>query len=80
MQVYDAIKSVDTLDAEKPWLMKLDLPVPQKCILEKEEVGGLRHGTLCNKLFLMELTGYNQEKFYRDSYDVISSDALGRFF
>jgi len=41
-QVYDAIKHVDTLDAEKPYLMYFDLPVPTKCILEKEEVGGLR--------------------------------------
>jgi hypothetical protein len=42
MEVYDAIKSVDTLDAKKPFLMKLDFPIPQKCILEKEQVGGLR--------------------------------------
>lgn len=41
-QVYDAIKSVDTLDAEKPYLMYFDLPIPTKCVLEKEEVGGLR--------------------------------------
>jgi hypothetical protein len=41
-QVYDAIKSVDTLDAEKPFLMYFDLPVPTKCVLEKEEVGGIR--------------------------------------
>jgi hypothetical protein len=41
-QVYEAIKSVDTLDAEKPYLMYLDLPIPTKCVLEKEEVGGLR--------------------------------------
>ncbi len=41
-QVYDAIKSVDTLDAEKPFLMYLDLPIPTKCVLEKEEIGGLR--------------------------------------
>lgn len=41
-QVFDAIKSVDTLDAEKPLLMKFDLPIPTKCILEKEEVGALR--------------------------------------
>lgn len=42
VEVYDAIKSVDTLDAEKPLLLKLDLPIPTKCILEKEEVGALR--------------------------------------
>jgi hypothetical protein len=41
-QVYDAIKSVDTLDADKPFLMYFDLPVPVKCILDKEEVGGIR--------------------------------------
>jgi hypothetical protein len=41
-QVYDAIKSVDTLDAEKTFLMNFDLPIPTKCILEKEEVGGIR--------------------------------------
>ena len=41
-EVYDVIKSVDTLDAEKPFLLQLDLPIPYKCILEKEEVGALR--------------------------------------
>ncbi|MGI4871930.1 MAG: hypothetical protein ACRYFX_12230 [Janthinobacterium lividum] len=42
MQVYDAIKSVDTLDAPKSLLMRLDLPVPTRCVLQKEAVGGLR--------------------------------------
>lgn len=41
-EVYDVIKSVDTLDAKKPFLLQLDLPIPTKCILEKEEVGALR--------------------------------------
>ena len=40
--VYDLIKSVDTLDGERSILMKLGLSVPQKCILEKEEVGAKR--------------------------------------
>lgn len=42
MEVYETIKSVDTLTGEKPFLMKLDLPIPNKCILEKEEIGGIR--------------------------------------
>ena len=42
MEVYETIKSVDTLDTKKPFLMKLDLPVPQKCILEDEKIGGIR--------------------------------------
>lgn len=42
MQVYDAIKSVDTMDTDKPFLMHLDLPVPEKCVLDTEAVGGIR--------------------------------------
>ena len=41
-KVYNTIKNVDTLDTNKPFLMRLDLPIPQKCILEKEEIGALR--------------------------------------
>lgn len=41
-EVFDAIKSVDTLDVEKSFLMNFDLPVPTKCILEKEAVGAKR--------------------------------------
>ncbi len=42
IEVYESLKSFDTLIADKPFLMKLDLPIPTKCILEKDEVGGLR--------------------------------------
>lgn len=42
LEVYHAIKSVDTLIGPKPFLMRLDLPIPEKCILEREEVGALR--------------------------------------
>jgi hypothetical protein len=40
--VYDFIKSVDTLEGEKSFLMNLGLSVPQKCVLEKEEAGAKR--------------------------------------
>lgn len=42
LEVYKAIKSVDTLNVTLPFLMKLDLPIPRKCVLNKEEVGGIR--------------------------------------
>ncbi len=35
------------------------------------DYAGLRQGTLCNKSLLMELTGYDLQNFYRDSYNVI---------
>lgn len=85
-QVYDAIKSVDTLIAEKPFLMKLDLPVPVKCVLQKEEVGGLRtcyfssgrlsrgdfgSGTITEKITRLERAKVLQ-------MDVISYNLIGR--
>ena len=59
-QVYHTIKSVDTLIARKPFLMKLDLPIPEKCVLESEEVGGLRTcyfsgGTITERITQLEV-------------------------
>jgi hypothetical protein len=85
-QVYDAIKSVDTLDAEKPWLMLFDLPVPTKCVLEKEEVGGLRtcyfnKGNLSNADFgggtiVEKITELKRGKVLK--MDVIDYNLIGR--
>lgn len=41
-KVYDYIKSVDNVNTNKPFLLNLGLPIPEKCILEKEEVGAKR--------------------------------------
>ena len=85
-QVFDAIKSVDTLDAERPWLMSFDLPVPTKCILEKEEVGGLRtcyfdKGNLSNGDFgggtiVEKITAIERGKILK--MDVIDYNLVGR--
>jgi hypothetical protein len=85
-QVYDAIKSVDTLDAEKPFLMAFDLPIPTKCILEKEEVGGLRTcyfkgGQLSNRDFgggtiVEKITALERGKVLK--MDVIDYNLIGR--
>ena len=44
------------------------------------DYAGLRNGTLCNKLLLQELTGYNIKNFYQDSYKVIDEDIKGSLF
>jgi hypothetical protein len=85
-QVYDAIKSVDTLVADKPYLMQFDLPIPTKCILQKEEVGGLRtcyfrSGQLSNADFgsgtiVEKITQLEKAKVLR--MDVISYNLIGR--
>lgn len=75
-QVYDAIKSVDTLIAEKPFLMKLDLPIPNKCILEKEEVGGLRTCYFSGGTITERITELEKAKVLR--MDVIDYKLTGR--
>lgn len=84
--VYDEIKSVDTLIADKPYLMKFDLPIPTKCVLEKEEIGGLRtcyfrSGQLSNADFgsgtiVEKITQLEKAKVLR--MDVISYNLIGR--
>lgn len=59
LEIYDAIKSVDTLDTTKPFLMKLDLPIPQKCVLTEEKVGATRTcyfegGTVTQRITALE--------------------------
>jgi hypothetical protein len=75
-QVYDAIKSVDTLIADKPFLMKLDLPIPNKCILEKEEVGGLRTCYFSGGTITERITELKKGKVLK--MDVIDYKLTGR--
>jgi hypothetical protein len=75
-QVYDAIKSVDTLDADKPFLMKLDLPIPTKCVLEKEEIGGLRTCYFSGGKITERITELEKAKVLR--MDVIDYQLTGR--
>lgn len=75
-QVYESIKSVDTLTAELPFLMKIDLPVPTKCILEKEEVGGLRICYFSGGTITEKITELEKAKVLR--MDVIEYKLTGR--
>ncbi len=75
-EVYETIKSVDTLIADKPFLMKLDLPIPYKCILEKEEVGGLRTCYFSGGKITERITEIEKAKVLR--MDVIDYKLTGR--
>jgi len=76
VQVYETIKSVDTLDAEKPFLMKLDLPIPQKCVLEEEKVGGLRTCYFEDGQIIERITELEKGKILK--MDVIDYQLTGR--
>lgn len=45
-----------------------------------KDYAGLRNGTLCSKALAFELLDLNEERFYQDSYRVISNDALKYIF
>ncbi len=75
-EVYNAIKSVDTLIAEKPFLMKLDLPIPNKCVLEREEVGGLRTCYFSGGTITERITELEKGKILK--MDVIDYQLTGR--
>lgn len=74
--VYDAIKEFDTLDTKKSWLMKLDLPVPQKCILENESVGSKRICYFEGGKIIQEIKEMERGKIMR--MDVIDYQLTGR--
>lgn len=76
IKVYNAIKNVDTLDVNKPFLMKLDLPIPQKCILEKEEVGALRTCYFEGGKIVERVTALEKGKLLK--MDVIDYELTGR--
>jgi len=76
LEVYEAIKSVDTLDAEKPFLMRLDLPIPQKCVLEEEKIGGLRTCYFEGGQIVEKITELEKGKVLR--MDVIDYQLTGR--
>jgi len=57
-RVFMALQSMDTLDAEKPWLLSLGLPVPYKCRLEAERLGAKRQCLFPNGHITAEITDY----------------------
>ena len=76
LEVYETIKSVDTLDTEKPFLMKLDLPIPQKCVLEEERIGGIRTCYLEGGQIVERITELEKGKILK--MDVIEYQLAGR--
>lgn len=76
IEAYNHIKSVDTLIAEKSWLMKIGLPVPQKCLLDREAVGGIRTCYFSGGKIVERITALEKGKLLE--MDVISYELTGR--
>ena len=75
-QVYEQIKSVDTLDTYKPFLLRIGLPIPQKCGLDQEQVGGLRTCYFEGGKIVERITALKKGEFLK--MDVIDYQLTGR--
>jgi len=79
-EVFDEIKSVDTLDAPKSSLMYFGLPVPYKCVLENEQVGGMRTCYFDGGKIVEQITEIERGKILRmivTDYELIGRKWLG---
>ena len=61
--LFDGVKSMEKLDAEKSLLMKLGLPTPIRCELKADTVGAMRHCIFDNGEIIAQLTKYEKGKF-----------------
>ena len=58
-KAWDLIKAMNRLDAQKPFLFKLGLPIPQSCEVDKEAVGGKRICHFNSGIIAQEITEWN---------------------
>ena len=55
-KAWDLIKAMNRLDAHKPFLLQLGLPIPQSCEVDKEAVGGKRICHFNSGIIAQEIT------------------------
>lgn len=74
--VFDEVKQMDKLDAEKPIGLILGLPTPYKCKLEADSVGAKRICFFDNGEIIAEMTQYEKGKILE--MDVVDYTLTGR--
>lgn len=74
--VFDEVKQMDKLDAEKPIGLRLGLPSPYKCELEANKVGAKRNCLFSNGKIVAEITKYEKGKVLE--MDVVDYTLTGR--
>jgi hypothetical protein len=60
--IFDGVKAMDKLDADKPILLSIGLPTPYRCILEGTGVGAKRTCLFNNGTIESEITAYEPGK------------------
>ncbi len=74
--VFDEVKQMDKLDAEKPIGLWLGLPSPYRCELEADTVGAKRNCLFENGKIIAEITKYEKGRILE--MDVIDYSLTGR--
>lgn len=74
--VFDQVKSMDKLDAEKPLGIWLGLPSPYRCVLAADSVGARRHCLFTNGEIVAEITRYEHGEVLE--MDVVDYTLTGR--
>lgn len=74
--VFDEVKQMDKLDADKPIGLMLGLPSPYKCELEADSIGARRNCLFANGKITAQLTKYEKGKILE--MDVIDYTLTGR--
>lgn len=74
--VFDQVKSMDKLDAEKPLGIWLGLPAPYRCVLAADTVGARRHCLFTNGEIVAEITRYEHGEVLE--MDVVDYTLTGR--
>lgn len=75
-QVFEGVQQMDTLAAPKPWLLRLGLPTPYKCVLTAPRVGGRRTCLFHNGRIVAEITAYQPGE--QLTMDVVEYSLTGR--
>ncbi|TXF91230.1 polyketide cyclase [Neolewinella aurantiaca] len=74
--VFDQVKAMDKLDAEKPLGIRLGLPSPYRCVLEADTIGAKRHCLFENGSIIAEITRYEKGEVLE--MDVVDYSLTGR--
>jgi len=74
--VFDEVKQMEKLDAEKPIGLLLGLPSPYKCVLDADTIGAKRNCLFSNGKIVAEITKYEKGKVLE--MDVVDYTLTGR--
>jgi hypothetical protein len=75
-KVWNSIKTMDRVNAHKGFLMRIGLPVPVSCSVDKEEVGGIRTCYFESGFIQERITEWNPPRLMK--LEIISWDVPGR--